>query len=150
MSWRKGGGRVTRWEPFTLQTASETRPAESEGNCSEWRWTGRRDGRSSVRWVWREWVTILATDQPARRTDGIREGAQGDGLKICRQGERLARRRETDGWRCGGGSRISTREELCCRSSLPDVCFRHADRGREEEPEKRASRSYVLQEWQGG
>lgn len=38
------------------------------------------------------------------------------------------RRSETDGSRCEGGGRISTGEELCFRSSLPEICFHHADR----------------------
>lgn len=42
-------------------------------------------------------------------------------------GRATGRRSETDGSRCEGGGRISTGEELCFRSLLPEICFHHAD-----------------------
>lgn len=45
-------------------------------------------------------------------------------------GKETGRRRETDGSRCEGGSRVSTGEELCFRSALPKICLHHPARAR--------------------
>lgn len=85
-------------------------------------------------------------------------GEMGGGKKKMQAGTESRRRRETDGSKCGGGeggSKLSTGEELCFRSSLPEICFHHADTGREKggrkrKRERQATRRYILQECQGG
>lgn len=84
-------------------------------------------------------------------------GRWGGKKRRCRQGQSLGEgERQMDrsvvGW--GGGSRLSTGEELCFRSSLPEICFHHADTGREKggrkrERERQATQRYILQECQG-
>lgn len=76
-----------------------------------------------------------------------REGSAGRLVKRCRQGEG---RKETDGWKCEGGGRISTGDELCFRSPLPGICFHHADSERENRERDTETGRYVLQELQGG
>lgn len=73
--------------------------------------------------------------QDTRGNTGEMEGG-GGGERDAGGDAESWRRRETDGSKCEGGSRLSTGEELCFRSALPEICFHHADREREGRAEQ--------------
>lgn len=73
----------------------------------------------------------MAPEQSVRRTEVGQDTRGSTGRWVKDASREIDREKQRDRWmEYEGGSRIATGEELCFRSSLPEICFHHADRGR--------------------